>query len=297
MTLTPEGTAAELLAKLAQLGDHSPVFIDDIFFLGEVMSITGGQISVRPDSSASGVWIGPISCLGVVPTVTQRVLCVRLGTSSICLGAIDSGQGAGARIQTSGNVSISPNTWTTIGAFGTTVYDTGGLTVVGGRLTCAAAGLYKLSAGGTFQGIGNSTQVHSGGGGGGGTINISGITMSFNSSTTYSFGTVFWGDGGWILGPITFSPGGSNFFTIPGAGSYTDTDDDFQYNDRAMRILLNGSVVIAETSHPVVGNFLARMNIGTLYNLAVGDYIQLQVVQSNASNLNLLAGAYLAAHT
>lgn len=289
---------AELLAMLVKAGRDTPASQDDVYFIGEVMAVSGAQVSVRPDSSADGTWIGPISTLGNTPPIGAKVLCARIGTFSICLGPLDAGGGKqGTRVQTTGNLTIGPTTWTVLGPYGNILYNTAGMTATASRLTCTTSGLYVVSAGGTFGAIANSTVVNSGGGGGGGTINISSIGMSFITSTTYSFGTVFWGDGDWILGPINFTPGGSGFFSIPGASAYIDTDIDLSQNDRAIRLLLNGTTVIAESGHPVVGNHQARMAVSTDIFLNVGDYVQCQVWHSNVSNLTLLSGSHLAAHT
>lgn len=81
---------------------------------------------------------------------------------------------------------------------------------------------------------------------------------------------------------LTVPTGGGGFYMIHGSNQWAASASGY----RALAIRLNGTTAIARV---VVGgqNALQEQNVTALYQLAVGDYVELVVYQNTGGNLNV----------
>lgn len=113
--------------------------------------------------------------------------------------------------------------------------------------------------------------------------NSANISISNNAWTSLTFNTERFDDNSFHS-----TVSNTSRLTAPGAGLYLIWGNvEWAVNatgNRNMRLLLNGTTVIAQVSEAATGEY--RYQVSTIYSLSASDYIELQVLQTSGGALN-----------
>lgn len=87
-------------------------------------------------------------------------------------------------------------------------------------------------------------------------------------------------------GRLTVPSGGGGFYAIGGCIEFASNAT----GRRGVQVRLNGTTVITRIESSAFANDQA-VTVGTVYQLAAGDYVELMGLQSSGGNLNMLASS------